>query len=120
MTWGWERYFETVKIWTSRPVFQEECHHSYDKKCHTSYSTEYESQQEEECDDNYKKECEITYSPHATNVSVAVCMTPLIKVGANVQQETINLFPIICLGKINILLHKIEGILIYPGLFHQK
>jgi len=57
----------------------EECHHSYDKKCHTSYTTEYDSQQEEECDDNYKKECDITYSPHATNVTVNVCMTPLIK-----------------------------------------
>ena len=58
----------------------EECHHSYDKKCHTTYTTEYDSQQEEECDDNYKKECEITYSPHASNVTVDVCMTPLIKV----------------------------------------
>ena len=58
----------------------EECLHSYDKKCHTTYTTEYESQQEEECDDNYKKQCDITYSPHATNVTVNVCMTPLIKV----------------------------------------
>ena len=60
---------------------QEECHHSYDKKCHTSYSTEYESQQEEECEDNYKKACDITYSPQAQNVTVRVCMTPLVKVG---------------------------------------
>ena len=61
-------------------ILQEECNHSYDKKCHTSFSTEYEAQQEEECDDNYKKECDITYSPHAENVTVRVCMTPLVKV----------------------------------------
>ena len=61
-------------------ILQEECNHSYDKKCHTSYSTEYETQQEEECDDNYKKDCDITYSPHAENVTVRVCMTPLVKV----------------------------------------
>ena len=53
-------------------LFQEECHHSYNKKCHTSYSMEYESQQEEECNDNYKK---------AQNVTVRVCVTPLVKVG---------------------------------------
>ena len=58
----------------------EECHHSYDKQCHTSYTTEYESQQEEECEDNFQKTCEITYSPQATNVTVPVCMTPLVKV----------------------------------------
>ena len=61
-------------------ILQEECNHSYDKKCHTSYSTEYETQQEEECDDNYKKACDITYSPLAENVTVRVCMTPLVKV----------------------------------------
>merc|ERR1719233_240646 len=48
-------------------------------KCHTSYSTEYDTQQEEECDDDYKKECEITFQPHAENVTVRVCMTPLVK-----------------------------------------
>ena len=72
---------ETVSLDTiAMVIFQEECNHSYDKKCHTSYSTEYEAQQEEECDDNYKKECDITYSPHAQNVTVRVCMTPLVKV----------------------------------------
>ena len=76
----------------------EECHHSYDKKCHTTYQTEYESQQEEECEDNFHKTCEvsfipptsplrtvfcpsqITYSPQASNVTVPVCTTPLVKV----------------------------------------
>ena len=75
----------------------EECHHSYDKQCHTTYQTEFESQQEEECEDNFQKTCEvtsssalspltpcspsqITYSPQATNVTVPVCMTPLVKV----------------------------------------
>ena len=72
---------ETVKLDTiGMVILQEECNHSYDKKCHTSYSTEYEAQQEEECDDDYKKECAITYSPHAQNVTVRVCMTPLVKV----------------------------------------
>ena len=60
---------------------QEECDHSYDKKCHTSYSTEYDTQQQEECDDNYRKKCDITYQPQAQNVTVRVCMTPLVKVG---------------------------------------
>ena len=63
----------------------EECHHSYDKKCHTSYQTEYESQQEEECEDNFKKSCDITYSPSAQNVTVELCMRPLVKVRFNRQ-----------------------------------
>ena len=58
----------------------EQCDHSYDKKCHTTYVTEYESQQEEECEDNFKKSCDITYSPSAQNVTVEVCMRPLVKV----------------------------------------
>ena len=58
----------------------EQCDHSYDKKCHTTYVTEYESQQEEECEDNFKKSCDITYSPTAQNVTVEVCMRPLVKV----------------------------------------
>ena len=58
----------------------EQCDHSYDRKCHTTYVTEYESQQEEECEDNYKKSCDITYSPQANNVTVQVCMRPLVKV----------------------------------------
>ena len=57
--------------------------HSYDLKCHTTYVTEYESQQEEECKDNFKKSCEITYSPSALNVTVEVCMQPLVKVSSN-------------------------------------
>ena len=69
-------------------ILQEECNHSYDKKCHTSYSTEYEAQQEEECDDNYNKECDITYEPQAQNVTVRVCMTPLVKVGMDCLIET--------------------------------
>ena len=69
-------------------ILQEECNHSYDKKCHTSYSTEYEAQQEEECDDNYNKECDITYSPQAQNVTVRVCMTPLVKVGMDRRSRT--------------------------------
>ena len=58
----------------------EQCDHSYDKKCHTTYVTEYESQQEEECKDNFKKSCDITYSPSAQNVTVELCMRPLVKV----------------------------------------
>ena len=58
----------------------EQCDHSYDKKCHTTYVTEYESQQEEECEDNFKKSCDITYSPSAQNVTVEICMRPLVKV----------------------------------------
>ena len=61
----------------------EQCDHSYDQKCHTTYVTEYESQQEEECKDNFKKSCEITYSPSALNVTVEVCMQPLVKVSSN-------------------------------------
>ena len=51
----------------------------------TSYSTEYESQQEEECEDNYKKDCDISYSPQAQNVTIRVCMTPLVKVSTAFQ-----------------------------------
>ena len=61
----------------------EQCDHSYDKKCHTTYVTEYESQQEEECEDNFKKSCDITYSPSAQNVTVELCMQPLVKVRFN-------------------------------------
>ena len=58
------------------------CDHSYDRRCHTSYVTTFQAQQEEECEDNFQKTCEITYSPQATNVTVPVCMTPLVKVSS--------------------------------------
>ena len=76
----------------------EQCDHSYDKKCHTTYVTEYESQQEEECEDNFKKSCDITYSPTAQNVTVEVCMRPLVKVRClpvlSTPQHQVN-FPIL-------------------------
>ena len=68
----------------------EQCDHSYDKKCHTTYVTEYESQQEEECEDNFKKSCDITYSPSAQNVTVELCMQPLVKVRFNLRSYLLN------------------------------
>ena len=70
----------------------EQCDHSYDKKCHTTYVTEYESQQEEECEDNFKKSCDITYSPSAQNVTVEVCMRPLVKVRSHPIQAHQEIF----------------------------